>query len=232
MSRRQVALAALLSLIACSPPRSALAQYMYLDLNGDGLCDSTDVLTTQTTAIDVWLDSEHNADGSTMTCIDPGNNPTPRIKSYFVNLTAINTAGPNDYGTFEVHFDGWTNNMLGFGILNTPFLGYWSLCASYAATDMSGAHPGADPGLYKLGTAQVSVYHTLWAPRIDFGPNPTGQLACSGSAGFSTECQEKAMGKSFFLALGVDFMDHCGTSLPVTTAVQKTTWGRIKDIYR
>jgi len=49
----------------------AYSQYIYMDLNGDQVCTSADALTSSITAVDVWLDTNHNKDGTTATCVDP-----------------------------------------------------------------------------------------------------------------------------------------------------------------
>jgi hypothetical protein len=40
------------------------AQYVFLDVNGDGLCGGSDVLTNDINAVDIYFDTNHNADGS------------------------------------------------------------------------------------------------------------------------------------------------------------------------
>src|SRR2546425_13050139 len=49
----------------------AYSQYIFMDMNGDGVCTSADALTSSVTAVDVWLDTNHNQNGSTATCVDP-----------------------------------------------------------------------------------------------------------------------------------------------------------------
>ena len=60
----------LLSLLACiaaAPP--ATAQYIYLDLNGDGLNTPADLLSgTLPVNVDVYLRTDMNRDGSPTTC--------------------------------------------------------------------------------------------------------------------------------------------------------------------
>ena len=37
----------------------AFAQYVYLDVNGDGMCDASDVLNDTVTSLDVWFDTSY-----------------------------------------------------------------------------------------------------------------------------------------------------------------------------
>ncbi|MGE5176148.1 MAG: hypothetical protein ACM3JJ_07190, partial [Hyphomicrobiales bacterium] len=51
-----------LAVLATATP--ATAQYVYVDTNGDGICDSNDALSYGTWTIDVWIDTARNGDGS------------------------------------------------------------------------------------------------------------------------------------------------------------------------
>jgi ATPase subunit of ABC transporter with duplicated ATPase domains len=48
------------------------AQYVFLDVNGDGLCGGSDVLTNDINAVDIYFDTNHNADGSVAPCVNGG----------------------------------------------------------------------------------------------------------------------------------------------------------------
>jgi hypothetical protein len=71
MSRTSLSLTLLVFLPICitAPPSPALAQYMYLDSNGDGIHTAADVLNgTGTTQVDIWLRTNHQRDGSVAIC--------------------------------------------------------------------------------------------------------------------------------------------------------------------
>src|SRR5437867_7816936 len=53
----------------------AYSQYIYLDVLsagvGDGVCNSSDVLTSTTTEVDVYVNTNHDAAGGTSVCVNP-----------------------------------------------------------------------------------------------------------------------------------------------------------------
>jgi hypothetical protein len=64
----------------------AAAQYMYLDANGNGVHDSGDRLAPNgsPTTVDVWIDTNHNRDGSLVTCdVDP--TQSLPLNNYLIN---------------------------------------------------------------------------------------------------------------------------------------------------
>src|SRR5262245_2373272 len=82
---------------------SAAAQYMYLDSNGNGVHDSGDQLAANgtATAVDVWLDTNHNRDGSMATCnVDP--TASMALNDYYLNLQS--SGGLVTYTGFVTHF--------------------------------------------------------------------------------------------------------------------------------
>ena len=69
MSRNAFSVIVLLFLATCIGAPPALAQYMYLDSNGDGIHTAADVLNgVGTTQIDIWLRTNHQRDGSVAVC--------------------------------------------------------------------------------------------------------------------------------------------------------------------
>src|SRR5262249_53548509 len=86
----------LLLLLVAAP---ASAQYMFLDTNGDAAHTSADVLTTGSQTVNVYLDTNHNKDGSAATCDADGVSPLT-INSYVFNFTGTN-----------VTYSGFTNDM-------------------------------------------------------------------------------------------------------------------------
>src|SRR5437879_5752515 len=133
----------------------ALAQYIYLDSNGDGVHTSADVLHgVGPTVIDIWIDTGHNRDGTASVCqVSGGTSSTPlNMFSYEVS---IQTTG----GT--VSWSSYTNRVAQMSALipmrveDTRF---------YTGAFAAGLFLA--PGRYRLGTLTVSV--ASGTPRLDF----------------------------------------------------------------
>jgi len=181
----------------------ASAQYMYLDMDHDGLCTSADVLTNTTTSVDVWLATNKDALGNDAVCAT-GEDLT--INSYTFILRS----------TGGLTFGAWTDAMtfgtnLGSGVAgNDRWIG-------------RGSGSILPPDTYKLGTQAITV---SGSPVLSIVASTSASAqaltsfgsACLGSQGTNT------------MKLGEDWFDVCGTSSG--TAVQETTWGKIKDLYR
>jgi len=88
-------------------PRSAGAQYIYLDSNGDGVHTAADVLHgTGPTVADIWLDTGHNRDGTATACrTDPSED-----LSMFMYLFSLEATG----GT--VTYANYTNRIEQMGL--------------------------------------------------------------------------------------------------------------------
>lgn len=210
-------LAVVAALLVGAPAHS---QYVFLDVNGDGKNSTNpsdpgtghDVLGVATTSVDVYFDTNHNADGSNAVCTSSGD-PFSMVSYEFTLLAS--GSGSVSYGT-------WTDNM-GFTIKLTPCAGQY--CSSGQALWLAyGTGVAAAPGKYKVGTLGVSVTGT---PIISVVPTFTSLSPVSETA-FGSAC----LGGDFdnTLKLGKDFTDASGTEPP--TATVPTTWGKIKDLYR
>lgn len=189
----------------------AMAQYISLDVNNDGICDANDVLTPSVTSVDVYFDTNHNKDGSTAVC-STGEDLT--ISSYGVILTASG-AGSVTYGT-------WTDHMAatvpgGFNIKIADARGGSDIFVAYG-----GATQGA-PGKYKVGTLAVTVTGN---PVLDW--NTSSSVDVGAVTVFGTLCLGSRFDGSQIY--GTDFFDHCGTN-PFTPN-RPTTWGAIKNLYK
>lgn len=202
--KHSLLLVAVLALVAFAAP--AHAQYMYIDTNGDGVCDSNDILTPSSTSIDMYVNTDHNADGSPATC---------------------NTAdGALDIGSYEfflrasggsVTYGSWTD-LMGFGTSFGTFT---------AGTDIyigRGGSAFAAAGLHKVGTLAISGVSAGTTLSIvssssvnTFGLTSFG-THCSGSTGTGT------------YILPDDWTNVCGTASG--TPVTQTTWGQIKNLYK
>jgi len=85
--RARLLFAFLLGLSFSTP---ASAQYMYLDSNGDGVHTTADLVNSGgPTTIDVWLDTQHNRDGSLAVCYPDTTQPLT-INSYVFSIRTTN----------------------------------------------------------------------------------------------------------------------------------------------
>jgi len=196
----------------------ASAQYMYLDVNGDGACTSADVLTTGTTSVDVWLRTAHNKNGGVATC--------PTGEQLTINSYTFILSAP----TGGVTYGAWTDN-LGYTI-NA------NVCADgtcRAGNDVWVAKASgviSPPGDYKCGSLAITVasngayleIHNVSS--IDAVAITSFGSACPGKEFDNTMKYDPAATPTS--ATG-DWTDVCGTAsgVPVT----ETTWGKIKANY-
>jgi hypothetical protein len=222
--------------MAISAP--AFAQFVYLDtptgVGGatppDGLasCTSTslpdDALFVGTYDIDIYFNTNHNSSGSVAVCDNGGNALT--ILSYEVSLAAT--------GTGSVTFNKWTNNLAGYtvnlsgGTVGTGSGGSPGLLTGGAAAYIGlGSGTATAPGLYKLGTLNVTVTGNEVLSFLGLS-SPSGVSAVAQTA-FGTNCDATNFDNTY--RLGEDFTDNCGTEPPTATTTNKT-WGQIKDLYR
>jgi len=190
----------------------AYSQNIFMDMNGDGVCNTSDVLTSSTTSVDVWLDTNHNQAGTTVFCSD-GINPLD-MYSYGVILSA-GGSGSVTYGT-------WTNVLSLWTVLDA-----YRTSGSYASvtyTAPSGTVLTA--GAYKLGSIGITVTGN---PTLSFLQNNSllGGLGAPVT-GFGSDCSGTDFPNT--IALGTDFFESCGTAS--ATPTQSTTWGFIKNLYR
>jgi len=222
-------LAVVAALVVGAP---AFAQSVWLDTNGDGLNSlmtpflpdgvtptPDDNLTPGTMNVDIWFDTDSNGDGSAATC-DTGSEPLS-MNSFGVSLAATGT-GSVTFNTWDNNIASFTNNLsgtVGVGSGGDPGLA----AASNEAYIGNGSGTYSSPGLYKIGTVNVTVIgnevlNVMTSVSVGLG----------SYTGFGTEC----FGLDFLntYTLGVDFFDVFGTE-PTTDVTKNTTWGKIKDLY-
>lgn len=98
----------LLALLALSFPRPLHAQYVFIDANANGVHDAGDVLNPNgtPTPVDVWIDTNHNRDGSLAVC-DTGDGDLGTWNSFAMHFAV--SAG-------TVSFTNYVNNFLPFAI--------------------------------------------------------------------------------------------------------------------
>ena len=210
--KKSLLLLGVIAALAIGAP--AYSQYIYLDVNGDGVWSSLgDGLTSASTSVGVWLDTNHRAPdlgggGALVTCAD-GTNPLD-IGSYDIIL--------HSSGAGSVAYGAWTNNMTGYAVLNPPTTAGADFGVGFGS---AGSYNPA--GLYKLGSLAITV---TGSPVITFS---TGALGIpSPVTGFGSECSGSDNPNT--ITLGLDFFDNHGTA--PTTPVASTTWGKIKQLYK
>jgi len=204
--KKSLLLLGVIAALAIGAP--AYSQYIYLDVNGDGVNTSSDALTSSTLSVDVWLNTNHNKAGGVVACAD-GTNPLD-IGSYDVILHAS--------GTGSVGFGAWTNSMTGYAQVNPP-----TTAGADFAVGFGSAGSFNTAGLYKLGSIAVAI---TGQPVISFSTTP--MVGSSSITGFGSECSGSDNPNT--MTLGLDFFDNSGTASP--TPVNSTTWGKIKQLYR
>ena len=203
--KHSLLLVAVVALVAFAAP--AHSQYMYLDVNGDGVNTAADILTPSSTQVDVYVDTNNNKDGSPVTCAQSANNLT--MNSYEVILRAT---GSITYGT-------WTDLMSFATILGDAQAG-----GDFYAGRGSGTilQPLANP--FHVGFVTVSG--------VSAGTTLAIVSSTSASSFAETAFGSACEGNDFdnTMKLGSDWFDVSGTysSTPTTS----TTWGHIKDLYK
>lgn len=190
----------------------AYSQYVFMDMNGDGVCNTSDVLTSSTTSVDVWLDTNHNQAGTQVFCSDLVN---PLDMYYYsVILHAGGSGG-------SVTYTGWTNG-----------LSLWAVLEAYRTSGSDASVTYTAPlgttlaaGAYKLGSIGITV---TGSPTLSFLTNNVSLGGGTPVTGFGSDCSGTDFPNT--IALGTNFFESCGTSSPTPT--QSTTWGFIKNLYR
>jgi hypothetical protein len=191
----------------------ASAQYMWIDVNGDGQCTNADVLTPSVTSIDIWLSTDHKADGSLATCDTGDGNLT--INSYTFVLSS---------GSGGVGYGAWSDNM------NFPLAAGGPISNS---TDYFIGRASAtiqNPGTYKLGSMAVTV---TGSPTLSILTHSS--VDGTSQTSFGTACSGQDFNNTYRYGENVDqippgdWQDVCGTASGVP--VSETTWGKIKKNY-
>jgi hypothetical protein len=198
--------------LALGPPASA--QYMWLDTNGDGVCNSNDTLSPGNNFVDVYLATDRNAGGSVAVC-PSGESLT--INSYTFVLSNV-TGG-------EIAYGQWTDAM-GFSIAAGG--------PTSNSTDYFIGRAGANilpPGTYKLGTLAITLSGAV--PVLDIMKHST--IDATSQTSFGSQCEGQDFNNTMRYGENSDgippgdWNDVCGTS--TFYSVSETTWGKIKQQY-
>jgi len=155
----------------------AYSQYYFVDLNGDGLNSNTsaslpdDILSSSKTAMDVYIVTDKNRDGSTAIC---SSNEPFTINQY--EFTLHTTGGGS------VTFNSWTDNMgFTFGLV---LCGDGTICTGGGDVWVGrGSGTQLPPGKYKLGTLGISV---TGSPVVSFATSSS--LNANAQSDFGSNC--------------------------------------------
>ena len=184
----RAALLLVLSLSTGAPIPSAVAQYLYLDTNGDSLNTSADVLNPSgTTTIDVWLRTDGDRDGTPAPCDE--STQARDATSFTLALEAVG-------GTVS-----WS------GLIVTPGGGRYCPWSSHDATNFySGFCDIVDlpPGLHWVGS--LEVLPLSGTPSIIVVPVYPGMP--SGGTAFGSHCPDSDGGNTH--RLGSEWSDADG----------------------
>jgi hypothetical protein len=205
--KKSLLLLGVIAALAIGAP--AYSQYIFFDVNGDTTCTSADALTSLTTSVDVWLDTNRNAAGTVTPCSDGVN-----INDFFLYDILVHSEGSG-----SLQYDGYTNKVPAFSMHDA-----FTVSGPDAGVGYNGPNYLA-PGLYKLGTFAVTITGT---PVLSFLYSNVGTGIPSPATGFASHCT--ATVHPYYVTLGIDFTDNCGTASPTPT--ESTTWGKIKQLYR
>ena len=210
MKHGLLVLAAVLALAIGVP---ASAQYMFIDVNGDGANTTADVLTASTTGVDIYMDTNHSLSNINdfdsalvpATC-NSGAYPLT-INSYTIILTAPN--GGVTYGA-------WHDNM-GFPVnVGNGTAGNDDLIGWASSTILN-------PGTYKLGHLDLTVSgsnaYITFAASTSIDP--------TGITSFGSQCVGLDFDNTMKYPQDWASIGPTRSGIPVT----ETTWGKIKNLY-
>lgn len=200
----------LLSMFALFIAAPLHAQQVFLDTNGDAICDANDIPSVSAIdTIDVWIDTAKNLDGSSAVC---GTGEELTVASYEVILRA--GAG--------MAILSWTNSRPEFTVEEQKTIQSGVAWIGYSSP--AGATHLA-PGKYLLGKA--AYQYSSGCPYLAVVSQQPELPAAE------TKFYSRCLGsqQDNFVRLGSDFYDTCGVNLTCDD-VKSTTWGRMKEIYR
>jgi hypothetical protein len=230
ISGRPVVFAILFMMVALAGlAGTSQAQYIWMDSNGDGVFTAADRMKPNgtPTTVDVWLNTDHNRDGSLATC-DTADGNLDTWNSYAVHINAIN-------GTAT--FTNFTNEQASFTIgcsatggiyFQTDGSAEMTACAATGAQTPNG---GVNQKLFTMTVTGVSG-----TPALEFVPQ--NNLDAASFTSFGTPCMGNDTDNTYKLgplpggAGPGDFLDADGLPAAAGTPVTETTWGKIKSLYK
>src|SRR5882672_11224370 len=195
-------LAALLFVAVMFRPGVVNAQYMYLDTNDDGVHTNADMVNPSgTTTIAIWLDTQHDRDGTVQSCNShtgaphsyEGTPPDPGLDlfSYDVYLTV--TDGTVTWGNYR--------DKLGYDDLSPPD-GIGNPTKLHVTYFIPMGREAKPAGLYKLGEIAATV--EFGTPSIGFAPMEGWDYTA-----FGTHCSASVDYPNSYM-YGIDWFDAEG----------------------
>jgi len=181
--------------------------------------DEKAIVNAAVTAVDVYFATDQNGDGSASVCTSA---EPYTLGSYEAVLRYT--------GSGIVTFNSWTDALsFPFPII-TAGDGTFATAGNDTWFGRGGAPPGLPPGLYKVGTLNITVTGT---PVLTFGMNSS--ISGNAQTAFGSQCDGALfdstirLGPLSEIGITADFTDSYGSTAP--TPVVKSTWGKIKTLY-
>lgn len=206
---RIAAAAAVLALLAAGGLAApASAQQFFIDVNGDGRGDASDILGPEVTSVDIYLDTSHDATGADVTC------RTDQDPLTICSYTFVLEWDPAGSGSLS--YGPWSDNM-GFtvpaGGMASDRMFWIARAAPYFLA----------PGRYMLGSLRVKV---AGRPVLRFlSSTPLDNTAMTS---FGSQCGGRDYDNT--MKLGSDFLDARGTS--AKDDGPSTVWATLRELYR
>ena len=216
--KRLLPLLAAIALLVAAP---ALAQYVFVDVNGDGVCNASDVLSSSVTSVDIYFDTSVNRNGDPVLCAQDATQPDS-IFSYEFILRQYGGAGDVAYGVYTNLVPEFTTH---FGTASDQF----DFHTGYGGP--GGPTGTLREGKYKVGTLMITVAPSttpVLSP-VSVSPLDANFFTAFGSPCFGADFDNTVKLGPLAGAAPGDFTDACGPGAP--TPNRATTWGAIKKIY-
>jgi len=181
--------------VGLAVPGSARAQYIYIDTNGDGVNTWADSLnSTGNTAVDIWIDTGFNRNGSRGGCGQSG------LASFSLNLHAVD--GTINWGTFT----SASPPSAGEPSVSNPH----EYHIAVAFDPVTAAN--SPLGLYRLGTLNVEI--ASGNPCLDFAASTT--MSPNHSTSYGAGCNGPKFDHTN--RLGSGWSDHDGLTASPSAA--------------
>jgi len=197
-------------------PGIAVGQYLFQDTDGDGDCDYDDYIVAPLDTVTVWLDTNHNGDGTVAMC--------PTGEALSMSGYELVLHGSTNHGG-SITFGAWTNLVPEFTYDLGTFQSGNDIRVGYTSYPIATDLP---PGKYRLGRLPIQTTGGVCDHLVY--PISSAQI---GQYLFETSFSSQCYGQLFDnrIRLGSDFTDACGGGV-VCSDVKGTTWGKIKRQYR
>jgi SdrD B-like protein/flagellar hook capping protein FlgD len=186
-----------------SIPIRADAQYLYLDLNGDGLNTSADVLNGLPVNASIYLRTDRNRDGSSTTC----------------------PSGPEPLSIGSLEFILHASAPVTWGALAAGGLFRGATITDHNATDFyAGYFDSTDvflpPGQYQVGTLAITPVAPVGNPLLTFATSTS--LSAHYLTSFGSQC--RGLDDDYTLKLGREWHDAAGTFATLLATVSGTVF--------